>query len=75
MSNCKHEITSQISCRCVDCGALGRFVIKDQRKRIALLEMVAEAAEQSIVNKHGIWVGPTVMQTLKAAGYLGGGDE
>ena len=43
-------------------------------QRIALLEKVAEAAEQSIVNKHGIWVGPTVMQTLRAAGYLGGGE-
>ena len=48
--------------------------LREQVERIALLEKVAEAAEQSIVNKHGIWVGPTVMQTLKAAGYLGGGE-
>ena len=58
--------------------AVGVAYLKENnglRQRIAELEKVAEAAEQSIVNKHGIWVGPTVMQTLKAAGYLGGGNE
>ena len=52
-----------------------KMQIIEKDKRIAALEAVAEAALQSVVNKHGIWVGPTVTQTLKAAGYLGEGND
>jgi hypothetical protein len=51
---------------------------KQADKRIALLEKVAEAAEvlHKELKREEIWLGTyDLPRALRAAGYLGGGDE